>query len=67
MLTLDLRALAGARAAQAATLSNCLEVAVTFGAVAVRDSKHPTGSVLTVPSPAWTTFTTALRDGELGP
>lgn len=46
---------------------NCVEVAVTSGAVGVRDSKYPTGGALIVPSHAWTTFTTALRDGELGP
>lgn len=34
--------------------------------VAVRDSKNPTGSVLTLPSPAWTAFTTALHAGTLG-
>ncbi|MGH3805213.1 MAG: DUF397 domain-containing protein [Pseudonocardiaceae bacterium] len=28
----------------------------------MRDSKNPAGSVLAVPPPAWTTFTTALRD-----
>ena len=45
--------------------ANCVEVAVTAQAVAVRDSKHPTGSALLIPPPAWTTFTTALRDGQL--
>jgi Domain of unknown function (DUF397) len=43
---------------------NCVEVAVAAGAVAVRDSKHPTGGVLAVSPPAWTAFTTALRDGD---
>ncbi len=45
---------------------NCVEVACTGSAVAVRDSKHPTGSALVVTSCAWTAFTTALRDGEFG-
>ncbi|MGH3872775.1 MAG: DUF397 domain-containing protein [Pseudonocardiaceae bacterium] len=31
--------------------ANCVEVAVTGGAVAVRDSKHPTGATLTVTPP----------------
>jgi hypothetical protein len=31
----------------------------------VRDSKNPTGSALIIPPQAWTTFTTALRDGKL--
>lgn len=46
--------------------ANCVEVAVTIGAVAVRDSKQPTGGVLAISPHAWTTFTTALRDGEWG-
>ncbi len=45
--------------------SNCVEVARTGPSVAVRDSKHPTGGALVVTPRAWTTFTTALRDGEL--
>ncbi len=43
---------------------NCVEVAVTVGAVAVRDSKHPAGGTLIVPPPTWTAFTTALSDGD---
>ncbi len=46
--------------------SNCVEVARTGPAVAVRDSKHPTGGALIISPRAWTAFTTALRDGELG-
>ena len=46
--------------------SNCVEVAVSGHAVAVRDSKHPTGGTLIVAPSAWTAFTAALRDGELG-
>ncbi len=46
---------------------NCVEVAITAGAIAVRDSKHPIGGVLIVPPLTWAAFTTALRDGELGP
>ncbi len=43
---------------------NCVEVAITAAAVAVRDSKHPTGGALAVPPPTWTAFTTALRANE---
>jgi Domain of unknown function (DUF397) len=43
---------------------NCVEIAITAGAVAVRDSKHPAGSVLAVPPPAWTAFTTAVRNHD---
>jgi len=45
--------------------ANCVEVASTGPAVAVRDSKHPTGDTLIVTPRAWTAFTAALRDGEL--
>jgi hypothetical protein len=42
--------------------ANCVEVVVAAGAVAVRDSKHPTGGTLII----WTAFTTALRASEFG-
>jgi hypothetical protein len=45
---------------------NCVEVAITAGAVAVRDSKHPTGSALFIPPLTWATFTTALRTNDFG-
>ncbi len=45
---------------------NCVEVALTGPTVAIRDSKHPTGATLTVTLHAWTTFTTAVRNGQLG-
>ncbi|MGH3929885.1 MAG: DUF397 domain-containing protein [Pseudonocardiaceae bacterium] len=54
------------KSSRSTNVSNCVEVAVTAQAVAVRDSKHPTGGALLVPPPVWTAFTTALRDGELG-
>lgn len=45
--------------------ANCVEVAVLDDAVAVRDSKHPTGGTLIVSRHAWAAFTTALRDGRI--
>ena len=54
------------KSSRSTNVSNCVEVARTGPAVAVRDSKHPTGDTLIVTPRAWTTFTTALRDGELG-
>ncbi|MGW2054624.1 DUF397 domain-containing protein [Streptomyces sp. NPDC001840] len=40
---------------------SCLEVADNVpGLVPVRDSKNPDGPALTIPTPAWTTFITAL-------
>jgi hypothetical protein len=39
-----------------ASTGNCVEVAVTVEAVAVRDSKNPDGPHLEFPHPHWTTF-----------
>ncbi len=44
--------------------ANCVEVARTGAAVAIRDSKQPTGATLTVTPRAWSAFTTAIRHGE---
>jgi len=46
---------------------NCVEVAdLPDGVIAVRDSKDPDGGMLTVSREAWTAFTAAIRDGNLG-
>ncbi|MDQ3760494.1 MAG: DUF397 domain-containing protein [Actinomycetota bacterium] len=61
--------LSGARwrkSTRSSDVANCVEVAVTAGTVAVRDSKNPASSVLAVPPHAWTAFTTAVRTGKLG-
>ena len=43
----------------------CVEVAdLDGGGRAVRDSKNPTGPVLTVTVAAWSAFTTGVRAGE---
>jgi uncharacterized protein DUF397 len=41
--------------------SNCVEVAITRAAVAVRDSKNPLSGQLAYPDAAWRTFLTAAR------
>ncbi|MGH3912267.1 MAG: DUF397 domain-containing protein [Pseudonocardiaceae bacterium] len=44
---------------------NCVEVAdLDGGHHAVRDSKHPTGPALLVPSAEWAAFTTGIHHGE---
>lgn len=42
----------------------CVEVAELGDAVAVRDSKHPTGPVLTFTPEEWRVFIGGARDGE---
>ncbi len=44
---------------------NCVEIAFAAdGAVGMRDSKNPTGPVLTFTAAEWEAFTGGLRDGE---
>ncbi|MGY5071920.1 DUF397 domain-containing protein [Streptomyces griseus] len=44
----------------------CVEVADGFTAVVpVRDSKNPSGPVLMFAAGGWSSFVTAVRDGEL--
>jgi hypothetical protein len=44
---------------------DCVEVALNVpGVVAVRDSKNPTGDVLTFGRPEWTSFLAAVRSGK---
>jgi hypothetical protein len=45
--------------------SNCVEVAsMADGGVAVRDSKHPEGSVLCFTASEWDAFVAGVRNGE---
>ncbi|GIJ49500.1 hypothetical protein Val02_63860 [Virgisporangium aliadipatigenens] len=44
--------------------SNCVEVAVLDTAVAVRDSKNPTGSPLFFNPSAWVAFIDSAKGGE---
>ncbi|MEV4243547.1 DUF397 domain-containing protein [Streptosporangium canum] len=44
---------------------NCVEVATNLpGVVAVRDSKDPSGPVLTFTSAVWRDFLKGIRDGD---
>jgi hypothetical protein len=43
---------------------SCVEVADRPGGTAVRDSKNPTGAVLTFNVAQWSAFTSAVRTGE---
>lgn len=42
----------------------CVEVATLQRGTAVRDSKNPTGTALTVTPAGWVAFTAAIRSGE---
>jgi len=53
------------KSSRSSNVSNCVEVAATCQAIAVRDSKHPTGGTLILTPRAWTEFTTAIRNGHL--
>jgi hypothetical protein len=44
--------------------ANCVEVAVTDPAVAVRDTKDRQGPVLVFSPGEWRTFTAGVRNGE---
>jgi hypothetical protein len=43
---------------------NCVEVAFVDGAIALRDSKDPTGPALIFTPAEWDTFLGGTRDGE---
>lgn len=42
-------------------VGNCVEVGVEVGIVGMRDSKNPTGPVLTLNAAAWLTFLNFLK------
>ena len=42
----------------------CVEVALTAGAVGVRDSKNPSGAVLSFTSAEWHAFVAGVKQGE---
>ncbi len=44
--------------------SDCVEVAVVPGGMAVRDSKDPGGAVLRFTVAEWRAFVAGVRDGE---
>ncbi|WP_213455711.1 DUF397 domain-containing protein [Rhizomonospora bruguierae] len=43
---------------------NCVEVAFVSGAIAVRDSKNPTGPALIFTPDEWDAFVDGAKDGE---
>ncbi|MGQ0776634.1 MAG: DUF397 domain-containing protein [Pseudonocardiales bacterium] len=66
MPALDMNTTHWRKSSRSTDQPNCVEVSLTSSAVAVRDSKHPSGGTLVVPRSAWSAFTSALRDDEIG-
>ena len=64
MFASDLSTARWRKSSRSTDKANCVEVASTGPAVAVRDSKHPTSGTLILPPRAWTAFTTAVRNYE---
>jgi Domain of unknown function (DUF397) len=46
--------------------ANCVEAAALADTVLLRDSKDPTGPVLTFGADAWAAFLAAVQDGVMG-
>jgi hypothetical protein len=47
--------------------ASCAEVRLgTPDAVAIRDSKNPTGGMLTVAPATWSAFATSIKNGDFG-
>jgi hypothetical protein len=44
---------------------NCIEVAKTISALAIRDSKDPQGGVLLIDGASWKILTSRIRRGHL--
>ena len=65
MFASDLSTARWRKSSRSTDKANCVEVASTSSAVAVRDSKHPTGGTLILTHRAWTEFTTAIRNDQL--
>ncbi|MGH3436184.1 MAG: DUF397 domain-containing protein [Sciscionella sp.] len=64
MITPDLGRASWRTSSYSTNQANCVEVAVTAPAVAVRDSKHPSGGVLAFPGPSWSTFVRGITAGR---
>jgi hypothetical protein len=65
-MTLDLSRAAWRKSSWSGANNNCVEVAGNLPrAVAVRDSKDPSGPALIFGSATWADFTTAVKTGTL--
>lgn len=53
------------KSSRSSTEDNCVEAAAHDCTVAVRDSKNPDGSALSVTSRQWESFARSIKDGHL--
>ncbi len=60
----DLGAVTWRKSIRSGVNGNCAEVAKLGDAVALRDSKHPTGPVLVFTPAEWEAFISGAKEGE---
>jgi hypothetical protein len=60
----DLSAVTWRTSTRSGANGNCVEVAKLRDAVAVRDSKHPTGPALVFTPNDWAAFISEVKEGE---
>jgi hypothetical protein len=62
--TIDLFGAAWRKSTYSSSNANCVEVAVTDPAIAIRDTKDRQGPVLVFSPREWRAFTASVRNGE---
>jgi hypothetical protein len=63
-MTAQLRHPAWRKSSYSSSEANCVQVALGGPAIGVRDSKHPDGPVLAVPSGCWSSFLCGIASSD---